>query len=71
MVGVSPSGGLNSSPFVTPSPSQSAAFHAKSGVEISANTNEHGSLGSVGVSPSGGLNSSPFVTPSPSQSANK
>ncbi|MEZ4890266.1 MAG: hypothetical protein R2779_06795 [Crocinitomicaceae bacterium] len=43
---------------------KSAAFHAALGATVcDANTNEHGSLGSV---PS--AISSPFVTPSPSQS---
>ena len=55
---------VTSVPFVTPSPSQSAAFHAALGATAAfANTNEHGSCGSV---PS--ASSVAFVTPSPSQS---
>ena len=56
---------VTSVPFVTPSPSQSALFHAAFGAIVwDARTKEHGSKGFV---PS--VSSFAFVTPSPSQSA--
>ena len=53
-----------SSPLLTPSPSQSAAFHAAVGAILAlANTKLHGLFGSV---PS--VISSALITPSPSES---